>query len=345
MDNILKLSEPTTVHPNTMPSTANQSLFGTSDFMENIVNKAANSDTSNKKAYFKFESESDMSPKSHPTLSQINTFMNMFKGAQPSDAAVNDMQQALGILPPPPTASTSTNFLNSQQKPQLTNFLVVKFEIMTNNESTSKSKSRYKKSIKIHSIQTKVFNQSDNKDSNAYTTQKAYEFTEKCFSFRLACLDLQLDPVDQHRFIKLVNMNDKSLVALINFGNLLKFFQVKHEESSTTNQKQQIDIANTGTTSILSATSSSRLNLTEFLIDNLVDPKDDLYVPGVLNLIPICVSTFDDDLDVRAMAMLDQNGAVHVIDPFKLTRLALFALPSNGSEEKFIKIAYCNGIY
>ncbi len=388
MDNILKLSAPSCIHPNT---NANQSslfagatvdaanLVNAHKFIENIVNKATNSEQhessasnsslGNKKAYFKLladSADSNMKPNIQSPFSQMNSLMSLFNNPMSIESTLADQfdqqQQSdlfsLPLPPPPPpppstTATTTTAFPMQQQKPsKLSNFLIVKFEIMANNESTSKSKSKYKKSIKIHSIQTKVYNGTNHdhhqQPNDPFITQKAYEFTEKCFSFRLACLDLLIDSSKETRvYIKLINLYDKSLIALINFGQKLKFFQVKHEESSSLSlqkqQQQQADATTASTSYVLSATSSSRLNLTELFIDNLgVDVDQTLF--GVLNLIPVCVSTLDDDCDVRAMAMLDTSGIVHVIDPFKSTRLSQFALPSNLSDEKFVKITYCNGM-
>ena len=291
------------------------------------------------------------------------------------------------ICPPAGFSFTSTtpavfNPNIKQRQPQiqnLSNFLIVRFEIGANHETTSKSKGKYKKSIKI-SVSAKVLptnNSESNGSDNASTsndfmtvplTQKAFEFTEKCLSFRLACIDNANDANIRRDFnVKLINLYDKSLFAIVNFTinnadkDLLgyKLYQIKHEENSSSTatttttttavqsnpskqqQQQQTSEVTTTTTipsqaTVLSATSSSRLNLTELTISNLN------FDCNILSLIAISVTTYEDDPDIRLIAMLDYNGLISIVDPFKNIKMYEFKSPS--SEEKFISISYCYGI-
>lgn len=261
------------------------------------------------------------------------------------------MNEHNAITSPPPTqpsiSQTQTLPLISMNKndrrvpatQNLSNFLIVKFDISPNQETTSKSKSKYKKSIKIVSVNTKLLNT----DGQSDQVQKAYEFTEKCLSFRLACLDYSMEKRSDFN-IKLINLYDKSLYALINFKiqdetDSYKIYQIKHEENpNQTKNQQPIGEANNSeplVPLILAATSSSRLNLTEFLIDNL--PAD----RKIVSLMPISVTTYEDDNDVRVIALLDDSGVIHIIDPSKNTKITEFKSPSN---EKFTQMAYCSGI-
>ena len=255
----------------------------------------------------------------------------------------------------------------------MSNFLIVKFEIGANNESTIKSKGKYKKSIKI-SVSAKVFpNNTNVNDSNDTLTtndtltipltQKAFEFTEKCLSFRLACIDLASDIQRQNFNVKLINLYDKSLFSIVNFTikdandkELLgyKLYQIKHEETpsiqtggvKTTGipvaqqQSNEIQIISTQLQpqiqSVLSATSSSRLNLTEL---NITSMNIDC---NIVSLIAISVTTYEDDPDIRLIAMLDHNGLISIVDPFELTKMCEFSSPS--SDEKFVTMTYCYGM-
>ena len=275
-----------------------------------------------------------------------------------------------------PSQATTTTAGTSKRQPQITNlsnFLIVRFEVGANNDTTSKSKGKYKKSIKI-SVSAKVVsnsNSNDGADSNSNDiltiplTQKAFEFTEKCLSFRLACIDLISDMQTRQNFnVKLINLYDKSLFAVVNFlikpqkqkkeeeeevavnddaDDVLghKLYQIKHEEnnSSTTISKPQqtTELVVPTPPTVLSATSSSRLNLTELTINSLNTDCN------ILSLIAISVTTYEDDPDIRLIAMLDHNGLISIVDPFKNIKLCEFNSPSD-QNEKFISISYCYGI-
>ena len=130
---------------------------------------------------------------------------------------------------------------------------------------------------------------------------KTYEFTEKCLSFRLACLDLNSAAVplieNRNDFdIKIINLYEKYLCALVNYKvdnsrSSFKLFRIKHEETTTAGatalpdslqvksakevipnetliNAAVVDTAGVASTqNCLTATSSSRLNLTEFTLD------------------------------------------------------------------------------
>jgi hypothetical protein len=257
-------------------------------------------------------------------------------------------------------AAFNPSLTTSKRQSQITNlsnFLIVRFEIGANNETTSKSKGKYKKSIKI-SVSAKVISSNSNSSHDGEPssssndiltiplTQKAFEFTEKCLSFRLACIDLVTDIQTRQNFnVKLINLYDKSLFSIVNFkikqqqGDEIlgyKLYQIKHEEnaSSTSTSKQQT--TETTTPTVLSATSSSRLNLTELTINSMnLDCN-------ISSLIAISVTTYEDDPDIRLIAMLDHNGLISIVDPFKNLKLCEFNSPSD--TEKFISINYCYGI-
>jgi hypothetical protein len=257
----------------------------------------------------------------------------------------------------------------------LSNFLIVKFEIGANNESTSKSKGKYKKSIKI-SVSAKVLpNVNDSNDTSTTNdtltiplTQKAFEFTEKCLSFRLACIDLATDLQRQNFNVKLINLYDKSLFSIVNFTIKdandkesfgYKLYQIKHEENpsiqiggvKTTTTTATIPVAQQQSNeiqiiatqqqpqiqSVLSATSSSRLNLTEL---NITSMNIDC---NIVSLIAISVTTYEDDPDIRLIAMLDHNGLISIVDPFELSKMCEFSSPS--SDEKFVTMTYCYGMF
>ena len=116
----------------------------------------------------------------------------------------------------------------------LSNFLNVRFEIGSNQESTSKSKSKYKKCIKILSVSSRPLNATG---LSGDIQLKTFEFTEKCLSFRLASIDMSVEA--RHNFdIKLINLYEKFLCALINFTTEdeqkhFKLYRIKHEENLT----------------------------------------------------------------------------------------------------------------
>lgn len=160
---------------------------------------------------------------------------NMFLGSQVNSKTFNVNN----------TSNSNTNTNNNALN--LSNFLNVRFEICSNQESTSKSKSKYKKCIKILSVSSKPLN-GDSGDIQL----KTFEFTEKCLSFRLASIDMSVETTTIRRSnfdIKLINLYEKFLCALINFTTEVnedelpqrhfKLYRIKHEEnlSQTASQK------------------------------------------------------------------------------------------------------------
>ena len=296
------------------------------------------------------------------------------------------------------------------QANNLSNFLIVKFEVCPTNQesSTSKSKGKYKKCIKILSVMARPLEAPNVPASSGEVQLKTYEFTEKCLSFRLACLDLTSDMVRKSNFeIKLINLYEKFLCAAVNFTketsaeqqqHSFKLYRIKHEETSsstasttTTTTSGTVASSNgpavikerqnslpiisesnsqaTFTTAIstesptvngpaapncLSATSSSRLNLTEFILTNTsngdLDPTAQSELPQQpfntntknLSLMPISVTTFDEENEVRFIALLNDQGVISIIDPFKCCKVTEFA--SYSSDDKVIRMNYCNGI-
>ena len=255
--------------------------------------------------------------------------------------------------------------LGKQANPlNLSNYLVVRFEICpSNQESSSKSKGKYKKSIKIVSVSSKPLNISDMSIhfSNNDIQLKAYEFTEKCLSFRLASVDLSGEPLKRDFDVKLINLYERYLCALVNYktdeGASFKLLRIKHEETSSVVGPNGGNGANSAaeskikeksptdqeiapfllTQNCLSATSSSRLNLSEFNLSNWQTE----FNYQLVNIMPISVTTFDEDNDVRLIAVLDQLGVISILDPTKFNKITEFASTSSG--DKFVHMSYCSG--
>lgn len=109
----------------------------------------------------------------------------------------------------------------------LRNFLNVRFEITQNAAdkaaagaaSTSSKSSKYRKSIKISSVSCGPLSALETGDMTAPDIQlKAYEFTEKCLSFRLASIDLNSDQQQQKRNFQVLYL------FLIQIKILIKLF-------------------------------------------------------------------------------------------------------------------------
>lgn len=259
----------------------------------------------------------------------------------------------------------------------LSNFLVVRFETCVNQDSSSsKAKSKYKKCIKIVSVSSKPLSYFETSAANAANISdiqlKTFEFTEKCLSFRLACLDLNTESRTNFD-VKIINLYEKYLCAAINYKaedqtNSFKLFKIKHEESNSntnsnsnsnttnlnlvsTDQKNvtKVVINETGGTSVgstndsgtncLIATSSSRLNLTEFILNCFTTTNSNC---RILSILPITVTTFDDEDDLHFVALLNDFGVISIIDPVKNCIVVEF--PSVSSEDKFISLSYCYGL-
>jgi hypothetical protein len=316
----------------------------------------------------------------------------------------------------------------------LSNFLNVRFEITQNHEQASKSKSKYKKSIKIASVSCRPLSALDANDSSAPDIQlKTYEFTEKCLSFRLASIDLNTEQPRRNFQIKLINLYEKFLCALVNFTSVqtgqesFKLYRIKHEETSSTtsattspsvpaisshlnnnnnsNNNSNNSFSNSSLSSLsttsslpqmattttttsssenrcasspqsplllkesgsaksllnadsasattttasgaesatfsgncLAATSSSRLNLSEFILTSI--PSASLS-SRIVCIMPISVTSLEDENDLKYIAILSETGVISIIDPNKCCKLIDF--PSVSNEDKFCSMIYCYG--
>ena len=111
--------------------------------------------------------------------------------------------------------------------------------------------------------------------------------------------------------------------------------------STTTNSSSQ----STPLANCLSATSSSRLNLTEFIFTSLASSatiSSSNINLKVISIMPISVTTFEEDNDLKFIAILTDDGTISIIDPTKCCKILEF--PSANSEDKFIQMTYCYGI-
>lgn len=259
--------------------------------------------------------------------------------------------------------------LNVQSNPKvaqslnLSNFLSVRFEITPNNsqntnDQSSKGKSKYKKNIKILTVSCRPLNALYSNEPDIQL--KSFEFTEKCLSFRLASIDLTSEARTSFD-VKLINLYEKYLCALVNFKICktetysFKLYRIKHEETNSNNSNitnnnsasslisetkiKQIDSGeNIISPSCLAATSSSRLNLTEFILTSL---SSNNLSCRIISIMPISVSTIEDDeSDLKFVAILDEYGLISIIDPNKCCKVVEFSSPMN---DKFIKMIYCYG--
>lgn len=244
----------------------------------------------------------------------------------------------------------------------LSNFLNVRFEIIPNNtqntnDQTSKSKSKYKKSIKILTVSCRPLNALYSNEPDIQL--KSYEFTEKCLSFRLASIDLSSE-VRTSFEIKLINLYEKYLCALVNFksvrtGNYsFKLYKIKHEETNSNSSNMtnnnglslssEIKVKVTDLTentilspSCLAATSSSRLNLTEFIFTTLSNNHNN----RIMHIMPVSVSIMEDeDSDLKFVAILNENGLISILDPNKCCKVIEFSSPN---DDKFVNMIYCYG--
>jgi len=62
----------------------------------------------------------------------------------------------------------------------------------------------------------------------------------------------------------------------------------------------------------------------------------------IVTMMAISVTTYEEDNDVRLLAMLDDCGAICIVDPFKNAKIHEFASPS--SDDRFVSMAFCYGI-
>ncbi|RNA37669.1 hypothetical protein BpHYR1_027013 [Brachionus plicatilis] len=332
--------------------------------------------------------QEELKSKAESNQSQLNTFLtsnknpyfdNMFSlilNSENQKMTQNTNSFDLFTLPKsqqvnmPKQIGSFQAALNVQSNPKaaqslnLSNFLNVRFEITPNNcqsasDQASKSKSKYKKSIKILTVSCRPLNALYSNEPDIQL--KSYEFTEKCLSFRLASIDLSSEPRTSFD-IKLINLYEKYLCALVNFKmvqsehNSFKLFRIKHEETSSSSSTMTTN--NSGSSlnseskvkaveateniqmpSCLAATSSSRLNLTEFILTSL--PSNNLNCK-VVSIMPISVSSIeDDDSDLKFVAILNEHGLISIIDPNKCCKVIEFNSPD---DDKFVNMIYCYGI-
>jgi hypothetical protein len=184
----------------------------------------------------------------------------------------------------------------------------------------------------------------------------------------MCVIELASELQRQNFNVKLINLYDKSLFSIVNFTMKdandkeslgYKLYQIKHEENPsiqiggvkttatatipvTVVQQQSNDIQIISTQqqpqiqSVLSATSSSRLNLTAL---NITSMNIDC---NIVSLIAISVTTYEDDPDIRLIAMLDHNGLISIVDPFELSKICEFSSPSS---DEFVTMTYCYGMF
>lgn len=269
-------------------------------------------------------------------------------------------------VPSKTTQAAASKPVNSSN---LSNFLVVRFETCTNQESTSssKTKNKYKKCIKIVSVSSKPLSYFDSTSSQTVSDiqLKTFEFTEKCLSFRLACLDFNSE--NRTNFdVKIINLYEKYLCAAVNFKledqeSSFKLFKIKHEESASTittigseqkltSKLSSTEVVNATPDSVSSsqtlpvlncliATSSSRLNLTEFVLNCFTASNLNT---KILAILPITVTTFDDEDDLHFIALLNDLGVISIIDPVK--NCIVMEFNSLATDNKFVHMTYCYGL-
>ena len=179
---------------------------------------------------------------------------------------------------------------------------------------------------------------------------KTYEFTEKCLSFWLACLDLNSAAIllieNRNDFdIKIINLYEKycacELQGWQQSSYSYKLFRMKHEETTTAGattlpdplqvkptkevipNETLINAASVETAGVanaqnfLTATSSSRLNLSEFTLDEHLETR----TLRIISMLPISVTTFNDEKDLKYIAILDENGTISIVDPAKCVKI------------------------
>lgn len=89
----------------------------------------------------------------------------------------------------------------------------------------------------------------------------------------------------------------------------------------------------------LAATSSSRLNLTEFILTSIPSTSLNSHITTIM---PISVTTLEDDNDLKYIAILSETGVISIIDPNRCCKLIDF--PSPSEDDRFVNMIYCYGI-
>lgn len=117
-----------------------------------------------------------------------------------------------------PQQAQSSHHHQQPSAANLSNFLNVRFEITQNqagqdaaktSTSSSSKSSKYRKSIKITSVSCRPLSSLESGDTSSPDIQlKAYEFTEKCLSFRLASIDLNSDQQQQRRNFQAIKLTN-----------------------------------------------------------------------------------------------------------------------------------------
>ena len=127
------------------------------------------------------------------TILKINNFENLIINNTSTHPSTNQRRKNK-FFNLSNEAQLSGKASSSFNTSDLSNFLVVRFELCSNQETTSKSKSKYKNSIKIISVSSKppkYFKFA----AHGNIQLKTNEFTEKFLSFRLACSCFDLNSV------------------------------------------------------------------------------------------------------------------------------------------------------
>lgn len=365
---------PTTITATTSTQSKPTKTESTSQKLTNLINANANAILNSNNVYYDNMFSLILNSENSKLGTNANSFDLFTLPKQP-------------ITLPKPIGSFQAT-LTSSSKPtpaaaNLSNFLNVRFEITPNSQdasnttpvsTSSKSKNKYKKTIKIQSVSCRPLSSLYTNEPCADIQLKSYEFTEKCLSFRLASVDLSAEPRTNFD-IKLINLYEKYLCALVNFTHTItqqpsfKLFRIKHEETSSSTSSIAIAAASSNASSnaslasstnslnevpkptnasaeqaafspsCLAATSSSRLNLTEFILTSI--PSSSLN-SRVASIMPISVSTLEDDNDLKYIAILSENGTISIIDPNKCCKVIEFHPVS--ANDKFVQMVYCYGI-
>ncbi len=64
----------------------------------------------------------------------------------------------------------------------------------------------------------------------------------------------------------------------------------------------------------------------------------------IVSMLPISVTTFDDENDLRYIALLNEHGTIGIVDPAKCQVVTEFSSPGDSLDQKFVSMAYCYGI-
>jgi hypothetical protein len=220
------------------------------------------------------------------------------------------------------------------------------------------------------------------------SSSSSSSLANSCFNSEANLANTTTVPPNSHKKedidIKLINYYEKFLCALVNYRinnqTYYKLYRIRHEDTTATATTQTNDSA-TGTPAAsqpqitsqpsligtpttntlpncLSATSSSRLNLAELALPLDLIPANN----RVISIIPISITTLDEDSDLKFVALLDESGTINIINPNKSSKIANFNLNDGSIEQKlqindelekkddeeesdkFVQMIYCHGI-